>query len=159
MDLSTVHHGVRKRKAKKRVGRGPGSGHGKTSTRGAKGQFDKFGHRMGGPGPHHIVLRLLLREHHVHRLHIVAGKSPVAPGRHVAEPQHPVHAELDPCHAKRHLARDEFRAPAGGLVVEQNSRNRIHAIGLAVVLRKEMAVCLGHPVGAARVKRCPLVLR
>ena len=43
MDLSTVHHGIRKRKPKKRVGRGPGSGHGKTSTRGAKGQWASAG--------------------------------------------------------------------------------------------------------------------
>jgi large subunit ribosomal protein L15 len=43
MDLSTVHHGVRKRTRKKRVGRGPGSGHGKTSTRGAKGQWASAG--------------------------------------------------------------------------------------------------------------------
>jgi large subunit ribosomal protein L15 len=43
MDLSTVHHGVRKRKGKKRVGRGLGSGHGKTSTRGAKGQWASAG--------------------------------------------------------------------------------------------------------------------
>ena len=43
MDLSTVHHGVRKRRPKKRVGRGPGSGHGKTSTRGAKGQWASAG--------------------------------------------------------------------------------------------------------------------
>ena len=31
MDLSTVHQGVHKLKRKKRVGRGPGSGHGKTA--------------------------------------------------------------------------------------------------------------------------------
>jgi large subunit ribosomal protein L15 len=43
MDLSTVHHGIVKRKRKKRVGRGPGSGHGKTSTRGAKGQWASAG--------------------------------------------------------------------------------------------------------------------
>ena len=35
MDLSTLHHGVHKRKLKKRVGRGIGSGHGKTGSRGA----------------------------------------------------------------------------------------------------------------------------
>ena len=34
MDLSTIHHGINKRTPKKRVGRGPGSGHGKTSSRG-----------------------------------------------------------------------------------------------------------------------------
>jgi large subunit ribosomal protein L15 len=43
MDLSTVHVGIRKRKLKKRVGRGPGSGHGKTSSRGAKGQWASAG--------------------------------------------------------------------------------------------------------------------
>ena len=32
MDLTTVSTGVHKRKLKKRVGRGPGSGHGKTGT-------------------------------------------------------------------------------------------------------------------------------
>ena len=43
MDLSTIHHGVNKRTRKKRVGRGPGSGHGKTSSRGAKGQWASAG--------------------------------------------------------------------------------------------------------------------
>jgi large subunit ribosomal protein L15 len=43
MDLSTVHHGVNKARPKKRVGRGIGSGHGKTSTRGHKGQWASAG--------------------------------------------------------------------------------------------------------------------
>jgi large subunit ribosomal protein L15 len=43
MDLSTVHVGIQKRKQKKRVGRGPGSGHGKTASRGAKGQYASAG--------------------------------------------------------------------------------------------------------------------
>src|SRR5277367_782628 len=43
MDLNTVHQGVTKHRKKKRVGRGPGSGHGKTSTRGAKGQWASAG--------------------------------------------------------------------------------------------------------------------
>ena len=46
MDLSTVHHGVHKRKKKKRVGRGPGSGHGKTASRGHKGQWTSAGANM-----------------------------------------------------------------------------------------------------------------
>ena len=46
MDLSTVHHGVTKRKQKKRVGRGVGSGHGKTASRGAKGQYASAGAKM-----------------------------------------------------------------------------------------------------------------
>jgi len=43
MDLSTVHQGISKLKRKKRVGRGPGSGHGKTASRGAKGQWASAG--------------------------------------------------------------------------------------------------------------------
>ena len=43
MDLSTVHSGITKRPRKKRVGRGPGSGHGKTASRGSKGQYSQAG--------------------------------------------------------------------------------------------------------------------
>lgn len=43
MDLSQVHVGVHRRQRKKRVGRGIGSGHGKTSTRGHKGQKSRAG--------------------------------------------------------------------------------------------------------------------
>src|SRR5438132_93794 len=43
MDLSTVHQGIHKARRKKRVGRGPGSGHGKTSSRGSKGQWASAG--------------------------------------------------------------------------------------------------------------------
>ena len=46
MDLSTVHTGVHKHKLKKRVGRGIGSGHGKTATRGSKGQYASAGAEM-----------------------------------------------------------------------------------------------------------------
>jgi large subunit ribosomal protein L15 len=48
MDLTKVHQGVEKRKLKKRVGRGIGSGHGKTAGRGAKGQFASAGARLPG---------------------------------------------------------------------------------------------------------------
>ena len=43
MDLSQVHQGITKRKLKKRVGRGVGSGHGKTASRGNKGQYASAG--------------------------------------------------------------------------------------------------------------------
>lgn len=48
MDLTTVSTGVQKRRLKKRVGRGIGSGHGKTATRGHKGQYASAG--AGLPG-------------------------------------------------------------------------------------------------------------
>jgi len=43
MDLSKVHEGVKKHRHKKRVGRGIGSGHGKTASRGHKGQWASAG--------------------------------------------------------------------------------------------------------------------
>jgi large subunit ribosomal protein L15 len=46
MDLTTVHQGVHTNKRKKRVGRGIGSGHGKTATRGSKGQYASAGAEM-----------------------------------------------------------------------------------------------------------------
>ncbi len=49
MDLSTIHHGIVRRKRKKRVGRGVGSGRGKQSTRGAKGQWASAGAKRPVP--------------------------------------------------------------------------------------------------------------
>ncbi len=49
MDLSQVHAGVHKHRRKKRVGRGIGSGHGKTSTRGSKGQWASAGAKKPTP--------------------------------------------------------------------------------------------------------------
>ena len=48
MDLTRVHAGCQKRKPKKRVGRGIGSGHGKTAGLGHKGQFTSAGARLPG---------------------------------------------------------------------------------------------------------------
>lgn len=43
MNLSDVHRGVHKAKPRKRLGRGIGSGHGKTASRGHKGQWSHNG--------------------------------------------------------------------------------------------------------------------
>jgi large subunit ribosomal protein L15 len=43
MNLNDIHHGIQKNKARKRIGRGIGSGHGKTATRGHKGQGSRSG--------------------------------------------------------------------------------------------------------------------
>jgi large subunit ribosomal protein L15 len=48
MDLTNVHAGCQKRKPKRRVGRGIGSGHGKTGGLGHKGQFTSAGARLPG---------------------------------------------------------------------------------------------------------------
>jgi len=46
MNLNDVNRDVHTNKAKKRVGRGPGSGHGKTSTRGSNGQGSRAGYSL-----------------------------------------------------------------------------------------------------------------
>ena len=43
MIINDVHRGIHKFKKRRRVGRGPGSGHGKTSARGHKGQKSRAG--------------------------------------------------------------------------------------------------------------------
>ena len=46
MNLNDVHRGIRKHKKRKRLGRGPGSGHGKTCGRGHKGQRSRAGYSV-----------------------------------------------------------------------------------------------------------------
>ena len=48
MDLSNLSSGVHRLRKKKRVGRGIGSGHGKTASRGMKGQYSSAGAEMPG---------------------------------------------------------------------------------------------------------------
>ena len=43
MNLNNVHHGIHKNKSRKRIGRGIGSGQGKTAGRGHKGQGSRSG--------------------------------------------------------------------------------------------------------------------
>ena len=43
MILDDVHRGITRRKRRKRIGRGPGSGHGKTAGRGHKGYYSRAG--------------------------------------------------------------------------------------------------------------------
>ncbi len=46
MNLNDVHRGIQKNKKRKRIGRGAGSGHGKTSGRGHKGARSRAGYSM-----------------------------------------------------------------------------------------------------------------
>ena len=58
LDMSTLHPARGARKKPKRIGRGPGSGHGKTATAGNKGQLSRSGRKQyfgfeGGQMPLH----------------------------------------------------------------------------------------------------------
>jgi large subunit ribosomal protein L15 len=50
MQLHDVHQGIQKRKKRKRVGRGIGSGHGKTSSKGHKGHSSRQGFKQNALG-------------------------------------------------------------------------------------------------------------
>jgi large subunit ribosomal protein L15 len=67
MNLNDVHRGIRKHKKRKRLGRGIGSGHGKTCGRGHKGQGSRAGFSLhptfeGGQMP--LVRRIPKRGFH-----------------------------------------------------------------------------------------------
>ncbi|QDV32206.1 50S ribosomal protein L15 [Tautonia plasticadhaerens] len=64
MQIHDVHEGIQKHKKRKRIGRGVGSGHGKTSTKGHKGHSSRQGYKQhplmeGGQMP--IVRRVPIR--------------------------------------------------------------------------------------------------
>lgn len=63
MIIDDVHRGIHKRKKRKRVGRGPGSGHGKTCGRGHKGQLSRRGHskRLGFAGGQMPLFRIVAK--------------------------------------------------------------------------------------------------
>jgi len=63
MIINDVHQGIAKNKKRKRLGRGPGSGHGKTSGRGHKGAGSRRGYssRTGFAGGQMPLFRLVAK--------------------------------------------------------------------------------------------------
>ena len=63
MMINDVHTGIQKNKKRKRIGRGPGSGHGKTAGRGHKGAGSRSGHsrRLGFAGGQMPLFRLVAK--------------------------------------------------------------------------------------------------
>lgn len=67
MSLHDVHRGIKKNKKRRRIGRGPGSGHGKTSGHGHKGQKSRAGassHPVFQGGAMPLVRRIPKRGFH-----------------------------------------------------------------------------------------------
>ncbi|MCA9008041.1 MAG: 50S ribosomal protein L15, partial [Planctomycetaceae bacterium] len=63
MIIDDVHRGIQKNKARKRVGRGPGSGQGKTAGRGHKGYYSRRGasRRVGFSGGQMPLARIIAK--------------------------------------------------------------------------------------------------
>ncbi len=110
-------------------------------------------------GRQHVVVRLVLLQHHPHALDIVAGMAPVALGIEIADEQLVLLAGLDRRHRAGDLARDEGLAADRALVIEQDAVRGMDAVGLAVVHRDPIGVELGGAIGTARRERRGLVLR
>ena len=63
MIVDDVHRGIKKNKKRKRIGRGPGSGHGKTAGRGHKGYYSRSGssRRVGFEGGQMPIFRIVAK--------------------------------------------------------------------------------------------------
>lgn len=97
------------------------------------------------------VVRLVLLQHQVHGLDVVAGVAPVAERVEVAEVEVPFEPEQDARHRTPDLARDKGFAAHRALVVENDAVARVYAVGLAVVHGDPAGIGLGGAVGAARL--------
>ena len=128
-------------------------------TRVRKGHFDKVTHGMLGSGRYHVIIRLVLLEHHPHRSDVITRKSPITTCVEIAQTQFIDQSELDPRHMVGHLAGHKLFPPPGRFVIEQNPRTGVEIIALTVVQSDVVAIDLGDSVGTARVEGRRLALR
>ena len=105
------------------------------------------------------VLWSRMLENEPHTLHIVLGIAPVAQRREVAE----IELVLLPLGytggSKGYLAGDESLAATLALMVEENTRAAIHAVGFTILLDNPEAILLGHCIRAVGMEGGVLVLR
>ena len=126
---------------------GPGEGH-----------FQKLLHRVGLPGRHHIIVRLVLLEHPPHRLHVLGRVPPVPLRLQVSEIHLVLQASLDPGHGPGDFAGHKRFSPPRTFVVEENPARGVQTVALAVVHRDPVRIDLGGGIGTARVKRSGFIL-
>jgi large subunit ribosomal protein L15 len=133
------------RKARKRVGRGPGSGHGKTAGRGEKGQKSRSGYSRargfeGGQMPLHRrvpkrgftnIFRKEFAIVNLEQLSDYGAGEEITPERLIAD-----RVVRDPKHGVKILARGEVRHPLRVKVhrISKQARQKIEAAGGSVEL-------------------------
>ncbi|TQD77653.1 hypothetical protein C1H46_036814 [Malus baccata] len=116
-------------------------------------------HRVRLLRRHHVVVRLLLLQHHPHRLHVVAGKTPVPRRLQIPQKQLALQSLLDPTHGPGDLPGHEILPPPRRLVVEQNPVAREQPVCLAVVHGVPMRRAFRNGVGGSGVERRRFGLR
>src|SRR6185503_8426341 len=110
------------------------------------------------PGRNHIVVRGILLQHAPHGFHVIAGKSPVALGIEIAEPQLVLLPELDARYAHAYLSRHEFGSTQRRFMVEKDAAGCMQPVAFAVVHRQPVPERLGDAIGTAWMKWRRLVL-
>ena len=83
--------------------------------------FDQLLDRMRDSRGDDVIVGRVLLQHQPHRVHVVAGKAPVAAGVAIAEFQRIADPELDAGHAVGDLAGDELDAAPRRFVIEENA--------------------------------------
>src|SRR2546425_350653 len=117
-----------------------------------KGQFSEFSHCVLLAGRDNVVFRLVLLQHEPHSPHVLARMAPIAARVQIAEPDLFHQAELDPRGMRRDLARDELEPPVWRLVIVQDARRGLDAIGLPIVARQMKPGHLRDPVSGPGVE-------
>mmetsp|Transcript_44843 Transcript_44843/g.122660 ORF Transcript_44843/g.122660 Transcript_44843/m.122660 type:complete len:271 (+) Transcript_44843:172-984(+) len=119
----------------------------------------ELAHRVALVGGEDEVLRLVALHHQPHSLHVVAGMAPVTLRVDVSQEENVLKPLGDAADRAGDLARDEGRATARALMVEEDTVRKVHAVGLTVVHDHPVGVLLSNTVGRARVERSGLGLR
>ena len=115
---------------------------------------------MARAGRDHVIVRLLVLQHQVHRFHVIPGEPPIAHRAQVSERKVVLEPQLQLRERDADLARDEILPPARRFMVEEDARAHEQAV-LVTVGFDEMLVGkqLGFAIGAHRRERRVLVLR
>mmetsp|Transcript_39689 Transcript_39689/g.99356 ORF Transcript_39689/g.99356 Transcript_39689/m.99356 type:complete len:299 (-) Transcript_39689:242-1138(-) len=117
-----------------------------------KGNVAKLLDRVRLACRHHKILRLLVLKNKVHALHVVPRVPPVSCSVQVAERHRLLISRLDGCNRTSDLSRHKRLATAWRLMVEEDTVDCVHAVGLAVVDDAPVGHELCARVGRARVE-------
>ncbi|KAF5735965.1 phytase family [Tripterygium wilfordii] len=101
---------------------------------------------------HHVIVRLILLQHHPHCLHVIPSESPIPRRLQIPQKQLVLQPNLDPSHGPCNFPRDEILSPPRRFVVEQDPVAGVQPIGLTVVHRVPVRGTFGRRVRRSRVK-------
>ena len=87
-----------------------------------EGDAHEFLDAVGLARADYVIISLVLLQHQPHGPDIIAGKSPVALGLQVAQPQLLVQPQLDPSDAMSDFPSDELQAAPRRFMIEQDAR-------------------------------------